>query len=75
MSPKPKMRFTCKTCGAPFSKETDTLVRPCGHDGDGIIAHCEATCYGEGGASQKKKPGVLESLIRTLITSRKKTSA
>jgi hypothetical protein len=66
------MRFTCKVCGGPSDANG---VRSCGHDGSGIIAHCSANCYGEGGAASSGPGAALARVIRRIIATIKRAKA
>lgn len=57
-------QLTCKECGAPVATVDEADHRPCGHNTAGVIAHCSATCYGEGGAVVAVKPSPLLRVLQ-----------
>ena len=65
------MKLVCKVCGADVVQPE---ARACGHNGAGVLACLSATCYGEGGAAERK-PNALESLIRAVVAAIRKAKS
>lgn len=47
-SPDAVERLTCSECGARVTRDGERLVRWCEHESAAVLAHLEATVYGEG---------------------------